>query len=155
MIDARELVRLLRAASFRSKTGVILLPADMFGQEELIAAQLDIQYADIVPLLIQRIPPHGNFLNLSLSGLFEVLDSLAFSNAGMDCVLISGIDVPAMKLASIERREMWRRLLQDYPYRPKGLVFTIPNHMDGVLVLQESSIRAEWERGGRVAAWTN
>lgn len=155
MTEPKELVRMLRTGAWRCRTGILLLPADALGKEATIAAKLDVQHMDFVAYLIEHAPAGSKYVNLTLEDLFRFLDDIANSASGMDCVLISDIDVAAVKLTSVERTELWHRLLSDFPHRRKAVLFGVPDHMDGIRVLQEASIRNEWEHAGRVAKWQN
>ena len=102
MVDPKELVRMLRTEAWRCRTGIVLVPAESLGQEATIAARLNVQHVDLVAYLIESAPADSDYIGLTLEGLFRIIDDIANSPSGMDCVLVSDIDVGTAKLASKE-----------------------------------------------------
>jgi hypothetical protein len=153
MVDPWDLVRRLRSNELRSRTGLLLLPQSAIGREQDIAARLNVQHEDLLTQLLEAVPSGSSYLNLTLGSLFEYLDEIANSNSGMACVLVSQIDVAAMKLSSRDRAQLWRRFLTDFPYRRKAVLLGIPDCMDAIRILQERSIRDAWERSDQIAHW--
>ena len=153
MTEPAELVKILRSGELRCRTGIVLLPDSAFGYEADVAARLDVQHVDFTEHMIAQVPQGSQFVDLTLGRIFEYLDDIAESASGMNCVLVSGFDVAVMRLTSKERAELWRRLLTDFPYRKKGLLLGVPGHLDGVRVLQEETIRKDWQDAGRIARW--
>jgi hypothetical protein len=153
MIEPSELVRRLRQASYRSKTGILLLPVPALGQEANIAAQLDIQHVDFAASLLSRIPQGSNYVDVTLRTIIDDLDQIANAASGMDCVLVSQIDVAVTKLTFPDRARFWPRLLGDFPNRRKGLLLSVPDVPDGLEVLHDESIRRAWINADRVAKW--
>ena len=154
-VDSKELVRMLRTKAWRCRTGILLVSGESLGQEATIAARLNIQHVDLVEYLIQNAPPESAYIGLTLEGLFGIIDDIANSASGMDCVLVSNIDVGTANLTSKERTELWQRLMRDFPHRRKSVVFGVPAHLDGIRVLQEASILAQWENDNRLGRWQN
>lgn len=154
MIDPPELVRRLQSEEFRCRTGILLVPQTHIGREAEIAVRLNVQYEDLTNRLLQTVPPGSGYLNLTLESLFDQLDDIANSSAGMGCVLVAQIDVAVMKLNSHERARLWRDLLTNFPHRRKAMVIGIPGCMDGIRVLQEQSIMEEWVHAERMAIWS-
>jgi hypothetical protein len=155
MTEPAELVKQLRSGELRCRTGIVLLPDDALGHEADVAARLDVQHVDFTEHMIAQVPPGSQVVDLTLGRIFASLDDIVDSTLGMNCVLVSAFDVAVMRLTSKERAELWRRLLSDFPYRKKGLLLGIPGHLEGILVLQEETIRKDWQDAGRIARWTD
>ena len=153
MIDAKTLVARLRTDELRCRTGILLIPEPFLGQEAVIAARLGIQHVDLAQWVVDRVPHGGKYLHLSVGTVFGHLDDIANDHSGMDCVLISNLDVAVMRLASIERTQLWCALLEDFPHRKKAILLAVPGHKDGIIVLQEEAIRSKWEQSDRITTW--
>ncbi len=154
MIDVHELVKRLRHVAFRSKTGILLIPSTEHGHEADIAARLNIEHVDFVTCLLGKVPNDSDYVNVSLGGIIEELDQITNARSGMDCVLVSQIDVAATKLTYPDRARLWPRLLGDFPNRRKGLLLTVTDISEGSELLQDRSMLEAWLNADRIAKWT-
>jgi hypothetical protein len=153
MIEAKELVRRLREATYRSKTGILLLPPSAFGHEADIAAQLNIQHVDFVTRLLARIPRGSDYVHVTFGAIIDELDKITNAASGMNCIMLSQIDVAVTKLSFPDRVMFWPHLLGDFPHRRKGLLLAVTDISDGSELLQDPSSREAWLNSDRMARW--
>jgi hypothetical protein len=154
MIEPKALTARLRSQDLRCRTGILLIPESVLGHEAEVAVHLDVDHIDFAKCLLDAVPEGGQFVDLSLAHVLKLLTDIADNYKGRGCVLVSNTDVAAMHMCSHDCGELWDRLMRDFPHQRVALVFTIPEHLDGIRVLQEESIRQGWERSGRMATWT-
>lgn len=154
MLEANALVARLRGDELRCRTGILFLPDLCLGREAEVAARLGIQHVDLAAYVLERVPVGGKFLNLSAGKIFDHLDDIANAHSGMDVVLIANADIAVMRLTSADRAQLWESLLKDFPNRKKALLLAIPEHKDGIRVLQEEPLRHTWEQAGRLGKWS-
>jgi len=154
MVEPKELILRLRSQDLRCRTGILLVPEPVLGHESEVAVRLGIDYISFAKRLLDAVPKGAQFMDMNLARVFNLLDDIADNHRGRRCVLISDIDVAAMRLSSHDRNELWDRLMRDFPYHKVALVFTIPGYLDGIRVLEEETVRQGWEESGRMATWT-
>jgi hypothetical protein len=153
MVNPQEMIGALRNQSLRSRTGVLALSGMALGTEGQIAAVLGVELLDYRDVALSHVLQGSQYLNLTLSRVFDDLDELSNSTRGESCVLLANFDIAVTKLRSGERTDLWRRLFSDFPHRKRALVLCVPEHSDGRLIFQDSAVRHMWQESDRYAVW--
>jgi hypothetical protein len=153
MPSPQEVVTLLRTQGLRCRTGILAIPPKSLGAEPEIAAALDVELLDYPTHLLSRVSVGQQYLNLTLSRVFEDLDAIANSKSGESCVLVGSFDVAVSKLRTEERSILWRNLLIDFPYRTRALLLSIPAYNDESFAFPDANIRLMWLESERFSVW--
>lgn len=136
MMDIRTLVQQLRQPGARTGVGVWLLPRESLGQEETIAAQLNLQPLDARQAYLDRLPAGARFSGLTRPDghqkLLDLLRALAAGTHARDCLLVHTLDLLLLGLEVDERERFWRAALEGLPYPRVKLVLTLPEHANSL-----------------------
>jgi hypothetical protein len=155
MIDARQLVNLLRHGGLRSRVGTLLLPQAFLGKEETLAIRLDVHYVNFANHLLESLSDDACYLTLTVDKLIHHLDILASTRTERDCVLIANFDLPVSRLAHENRMLLWNRLLLDFPYKRNSLILLLPAVLPHSALLPEDRLQQEWTASKRLVQLSN
>lgn len=153
MVSPKQLVQTLKSQGLRSRTGILALDVRDLGMESEIAAQLDVEFVDYRTRVLLRTPDGSKFLDLTLASILEDLDALGNEASGEVCVLLAHFDVAVSYLCSGERNHLWRRLLTDFPYRTRRLIFCVPAYQEARYTIPDLKVRELWRQSDRYARW--
>jgi len=131
-MDVRTLVQQLRQPGARNGVGVWLIPQNFLGQEEMLAAQLNLEPIDARQAYLERLPEGARFSGLTRpNGHHKLLDLLRHLIAGThsrDCLLVHTLDLLLLGLEVDERERFWHGALSGFPYPRTKLVLVVPEH---------------------------
>lgn len=136
MMDIRTLVQQLRQPGARTGVGVWLVPHEFLGQEEGLAAQINLQPLDARQAYLDRLPAGARFSGLTRPDghqkLLDLLRVLVGGNHPMvysrDCLLVHTLDLLLLGLEVDERERFWHAALEGLPYPRVKLVLTLPEN---------------------------
>ena len=144
-----ELIALLRGHTLKVRTGLWLMPLSYLGKEEDEAARLGIDALDIRRPILAGLPEGARFTGLSAVNLVEILDGIATSRDGSDCVLVYNLDLAQARLRRQERLDVWQNLFNAFGYRARALLLVMPDHAEHLLPTTE--MLTAWRRDSRLA----
>lgn len=131
-MDVRALVQQLRQPGARHGVGVWLLPRQYLGQEETLAARLNLHPLDARQAYLDRLPAGARFSGLTRPDghhkLLDLVRALAGGIYARDCLLVHTIDLLLLGLEVDERERFWRGALEGIPYPRTKLILTLPEH---------------------------
>ena len=140
VMDIRTLVQLLRQPGARTGVGVWLLQREFLGQEETIAAQLNLHPIDARQAYLDRLPAGARFSGLNRPDghqkLLDLLRALAAGTHARDCLLVHTLDLLLLALEVDERERFWRTALGGLPYPRSKLVLTLPKQAHSLFPLE-------------------
>lgn len=122
----RELIRLLRRHTLRTRVGVWCMPLSYIGQEAEVAARLDLDAVDVRAPILESLPTNTRYVNLTFEKVLEALDSIAGSTGQTDCAFVYNLDLLLTGLSREDRQRVWESLVDGLPYRPRALLLAIP-----------------------------
>lgn len=146
----QDLVQLLRSRTLRSRTGVLLLPQGDIGEEQDVAARLNIEALDYAAYVEQSLPDDTRFVDASAEREIARLDAVASGSGDYDCVMVYNLDLILSKLDAPSRHRIWTSLRTNFPYRARALILALPENAQ--LVQPDGEERAGWEAAGRLVS---
>lgn len=106
------------------------MPREYLGNEEAIAAQLDIQALDASQAYLKSLPNGTRYSGLTrpdgYQNLSRLLYNLSQTTHTRDCLLVHTLDLLLLALEVNERELFWRDALEGLPYPRTKLLLTIP-----------------------------
>ena len=148
-ISPSDLITLLRGYRLRVRTGLWLLPAQLFGQEPDEAARLGIDAVDLRKQLLDGLPESTCYSGLNAACVIELLDEICSRDQGSDCLLVYNFDLLLARLRHDERSEVWQLLYDGFPHRSRALLIVMPRGANALLPANQA-LQA-WQRDGRLA----
>lgn len=156
MLNPKSMVEMLRNRELRCRTGVMMVPLSLMGQESRIAAQLGIDHVDYRRYLLDHLPAGGAFLGLSANKVFADLDNISNEATGTDCVVLSNLDLALAGLVTSERMSLLReRLFNQLCYRRRGLLFAMPDAGSVPNPLFDHEMTQHWQARDRLVVWAD
>jgi hypothetical protein len=120
----------LRQPGARLGVGVWLMPREYLGQEENIAARLDVQALDARQAYLQSLPAGARFSGLTrqdgYQDLTRLIRTLAHCTHQRDYLLVHTLDLLVLGLVATDRKRFWEETLK-LPYPPTKLILAIPD----------------------------
>ncbi len=149
-VKPADLVELLCGETLRIRTGILLLPLNLLGDEPELAARLGIEAVDWRGWKLKRLESNSRFLGLSgetvLKDLQEIVDDIDLAG---NCLWIYNADLFLSALCYDERRYLWDFLFSTFKQH-RGLLLSLPAQALGLLPMQK---RRAWEDDNRLAKW--
>ena len=148
------MVNMLRNRELRCRTALLMIPLSLMGKEAQIAAQLGIDHVDYRQYLLDHLPAGGEFLGLSANKIFGDLDAISNAMSGMDCVLLSNLDLAVAGIPAIDRTSLLKeRLFNQLCYRRRGLLIVMPDTGPDVGALLDQELKQYWMDHDRLVKW--
>lgn len=150
-LTASQLVRYLRTAQLRNRTGILLVLPAWLGREKEIATRLGVGFEDERELVLRRLPSSQRFIERSWKDIItKDIDNIV-RNSRQDggCVLIANVDIILSSFIEADRLRFWEFLFDSY--KPsKRILLTLPNITQRLLPDIE---RSRWIDARRLADW--
>jgi len=147
---AEALVDLLSGPTLRCRTGILLLPKKLLGQEANIAARLGMDAVDYREVLVASLPSGTSFVDIDQDTEFARLDHLTTDVAGSPCFLVCNMDLALAKLDHSARGQFWDAFLHKLSRRPRAPILAMPDSAEHLLPKLDL-----WDREERIAVYTS
>ncbi|MDW8227247.1 MAG: hypothetical protein RMJ60_05560 [Anaerolineales bacterium] len=129
-MHVRALIQQLRQPGARNGVGVWLLPRECLGQEEMLAARLNLHPLDARQAYLDRLPAGARFSGLTRRDghqkLLDLMRALARETYPRACLLVHTLDLLLLALEVDERERFWCSTLEGIPYPRSKLLLTLP-----------------------------
>ena len=148
-IKPSELVLFLRRPSLRVRTGILLVPTRLVGQEANEAARLGVMAVDVRSILLDTVPSGAKFVPLDTDRVLQLLNTISYRKDQGDCVLIYNLDLLLARLTQQQRVDAWQFIFRGFGNRPCALLITMPATASSLLPAGE--MLNYWKEGKRLA----